>query len=184
MTTEGEKRPNNKVLVGILSGLILVIIGLVVGIVVMRGVKPSDDSGSEIGGSDLDLEDHEVSLASKVYTEAFDILSNGDQDSYDKAMECFDKAISSTEDPDVIFALNLRRISLLIEYKYLNNALLYTEELDSDSLDISDKYNILMYYGTIYKELGDSERIDEYEKKLQEIKKERDLQMYYEQGGE
>ena len=72
MTTEGEERPNNKVLVGILSGLVVVIVGLVIGIVVVKSdvreeeeftpVLPEELMGDDLSPTDQVIKETSIML--------------------------------------------------------------------------------------------------------------------------
>ena len=173
MAEEGEKRSDNRLLVGVLAFLVVVIVGLVAGIFIVRTNESSDGDGQSQEEIEEDVAPRNpVSLQSKIYEEAEVILVNGGQDAYGDAMKCFDDAMLSVSDYDTIFGLKIMRIYLLINYEYFNEALGYTNELSGDNLGVAEKGYIYDFYRLIYEGLGDLEKVDEYEKLLQENLKE------------
>lgn len=168
MTEEGGKRSGNGMLVGILSFLVLVIVGLIIGIFVVKINKDNMPNEPQQGETEEGVPRNPVSLSSGIYDKADDVLTEGGQNAYDEAMKYFDDAVSSVSDDDTVFELESMRINVLIEYEYFDDALEYIKKIDKSDLDIFKQCSVLSFYKVTYEGLGDVEKVSEYEKLLKD----------------
>ena len=168
MVKEGEERSGNGMLVGILVFLILVIVGLMIGIFVVRTNRNSTPDEPQQEAVEDEAPRNPVSLSSEIYDKADDVLAKGGQNAYDEAMKYFDDAISSVSDDDTVFELESMRINILIEYEYFDDALEYIKKIDKSDLDIFKQCSVLSFYKVTYEGLGDVEKVSEYEKLLKD----------------
>ena len=151
MTEEGGKRSGNGMLVGILSFLVLVIVGLVVGIVVVNMreknevMPPEEEWATVMSKCMFDFNTEEVDCMS---------FKNG-----------LEKIINTSDEEDMRVKAGVS-LSSIYEKDDINSAIDLLEGLFDDDLSDQNKYCILKTLLSYYGESGDKLK---YVEKLQKI---------------
>ena len=173
-----KDRKGNKVLLGILSILIVAIIGLTVGVVAVVNQKdkiamsPEDNSSSAGTAGSLSSENSsdtsqevldELSLTSE-FNLAISSLSTTDSQSYLDA-----KMQEYADSPRMQYRLKLMKAWVYVNDDQVENGLEVIADTDEETLDDRQKLDYYDLMVRVYEELGDEEKVADYGAKWRAI---------------
>lgn len=151
MTTEGEKHFGNKLLVGVLIFLAVVIIGLVAGIVVVKLQQNEDLSQGEITKSDDEITDEILAIIRPMTIE--------DSEKY------LDEKLEEYKDTGLEFRIKMMKINVYVNGGYSADAIVAAADIDEDRLNNEDRMEYYMALNKAYRALGDEEEANYYRDK-------------------
>lgn len=149
MTKEGEKRSGNGMLVGILSFLVLVIVGLAVGIVVVNMQKK--DGPQEVAKTNEEITDEILDTIRPMNVE--------DSEKY------LDEKLEEYSGTELEFRIKMMKINVYVNSEEFENAITISDIIDDKDLNNKEK---MEYYGALikaYNGVGNEEKVNDLKDK-------------------
>ena len=150
MTTEGEERSSNKLLVGILSGLILVIVGLVIGIVVVNNTPKIivlENEGEIVNG----------------------ILDAMIPMTVEEAEDYLDDQLVEYAGTSVVQKIKIMKVNVFVNDGFFNDAIVVANDIDEKDLDTREKMDFFAAMAAAYDGVGNVEEYNYYSEKYMAV---------------
>ena len=164
-----KQKTSNKSLIILLSILSVLIIGLTVGIILVRTLNTNNNDDEDATNDGVVLQTNPPEEIDIISTEGQEILSQDTADSLGSAMQYFDEKSAAAADTETYFMVESVRAYLLLENNYPSEAILYLDKVQQDNFDEPKIYTIYSYYQSAYNGLGEEAKAAEYQSKMDTI---------------
>lgn len=144
MAEEGGKRSGNGMLIGILSFLVLVIVGLVVGIVVVNMQKKDGPQKA-------------VKTNEEIIDEVLDTIEPMSVEDSEKYLDEKLKEYSGTE---LEFRIKMMKINVYVNGEEFKNAIAISDIIDDKNLNNEEKMEYYKALIKVYNGIGDEEKVN------------------------
>lgn len=165
-------KKNNKKYWIVITILAIIATGLIIAIIVINTIRSNvsltQDSLLE-KYLPAEYNNEYMSVPSKTYEAARNILEINPLDGYEIAMKLFDQQLDIADSPEAELNIEYARITFLIDYEYYDEALSFLSSIDLGEMDDENILAVYLFYSQVYKKLGNEDKRFEYDNLAQPL---------------